>query len=420
MPEFLVDFIEDLNEKSSRILKDFENKEINKFFEKLFHNYWVNYNIETCSPSQNVIAVDGSRGSVPTSNGGFFFVCRALALGKEKAYKEVFTDFDFSNVQTQSAYIGRVMEWTEHSAPIMAIQDGFRGIILIDGSIYGRMAHLPMELKLVNNKGFMIEYFETFLKFLDLCKKNKILLIGISKESRTSFFREFLIKEIFKITISDIGIRNRLISLALDSPKEAIKLANSTGNKKIIMLTEELIARKPDSLLILNNARNPGYSRPLLLGASVRWRRAGRLISKHPNKFIESNFPNLYEDKNFLKHSQKIITKMLDFPAIVSFHILPTLSDTPMRVDIPSWYFDNETRLLDLGWPEVLKIDLDPILKLISAGYCGLSNYNIWLTAVDNEVKLSRKDFEDLYLKKFEEIVGKKATPRGYRRVRYP
>ena len=65
-------------------------------------------------------------------------------------------------------------------------------------------------------------------------------------------------------------------------------------------------------------------------------------------------------------------------------------------------------------------INLNEVLKLLSAGYCGLGNYNIWLTAVDNEVKLSRVDFEELYLKKFEEIIGKKATPRGYRRVRYP
>lgn len=57
---------------------------------------------------------------------------------------------------------------------------------------------------------------------------------------------------------------------------------------------------------------------------------------------------------------------------------------------------------------------------MLAAGYCGLDNYNIWLKAVDDEVKLRREVFENLYLPKFEEIVGRFATPRGYRRVRFP
>ncbi len=420
MPEFLIEFINNLNEKTKRILENFENKEINKLYEKLFPFYWIDHDIENHDPTQEVIAIDSSRGHCPTNNGGFFFVSRAMAYGNQKKYKEVYTDFDFSNVKTQSDYIGRVMEWTEHSVAIQAIKKGFTKYVLIDGSIYGRLSHLPMELNLDNNKGFMIQYFETYLNLLDICKKKKIPLIGISKESRTSFFREFLIKQILKSKISNSQLLNKLLSEALDFPKNAIKLAKSTKDDDIILLTEELIARKPDSLLILNNAHHAGYTKPLILGGSARWRRAEKKIKVDSKGYIESSFPILSEDIKFLNQAKKIITKMLDFPSIVSFHILPILADTPLRIDIPSWYFGIDRRLLDVGWPEVVNLDLSEILKLISAGYCGLGNYNIWLTAVDNEVRLSRKDFEELYLKKFEEIIGKKATPRGYRRVRYP
>lgn len=420
MPEFLTEFIVDLNTKSKRILENFEDKKINKFYENKFKAHWINYQLDSCIPEQDVIAIDSSRGRCPTSNGGFFFVCRALALGKKNKYRTIFTDFDFSNIMTQSTFIGRVMEWTEHLAGIQAIEKQFEGILLIDGSLYGRMAHLPLELKLENNKGFILDYFEIYLKLLKLCKEKGILLIGISKESRTSFYREFLIKEILKEKISDKKLRKRLLSEALDRPKNAFKLAKSIGDKDIILLTEELIAKKPDSLLILSNAKDSGYIKPLLLGASTRWRRAEKLIRTNFRQFIESNFPTLSEDPDFIKHAQKIIFEMLDFPAIISFHILPTRIDTPMRIDIPAWYFDINERLLDIGWPKLIDIDLNEVLKLISAGYCGLENYNIWLTAVDNEVKLSRVDFKELYLKKFEEIIGKKATPRGYRRVRYP
>ncbi len=420
MPEFLVEFMQDLNNKSERIKEDFENTEINKLYEKIFRNYWNSYTLEDCSPLENVIAVDGSRGSCPTFNGGFLFVSRALALGKELIYKEVYTDFEFSDTKTQVDFIGRVMEWCEHSVAIKAIKDGFKGYILLDGSIYGRLAHIPLELKVENNKGFMIQYFHTIIELLDLCKQNEICLIGISKESRTAFFREFLLKELLKKEITDVDLLNRLLSSALNNPRDALTIAESINNKKVLALTEELIARKPDSLLILNNALDSGHTTPLLLGATQRRRRERSLLQRDINNYISTYFPLMSRDDEFRKKAAQILTEMLDFPAIVSFHLLPTLIDTPIRVDIPAWYLGMSDKLLDVGWPEVLKADISNILTLLSSGYCGLDNYNVWLSAVDNEVKLSRKDFEDLYLKKFEEIIGKKATPRGYRRVRYP
>jgi hypothetical protein len=91
-----------------------------------------------------------------------------------------------------------------------------------------------------------------------------------------------------------------------------------------------------------------------------------------------------------------------------------------MRIDLPAWMFENNSKLKAIGWPEPVNINLTQILDLISSGYCGLENYNIWLSHVDSEVKLKRKVFEELYLNKFEEIIGKHSTSRGYRRVKYP
>jgi hypothetical protein len=186
------------------------------------------------------------------------------------------------------------------------------------------------------------------------------------------------------------------------------------------MLINELVNRKPDHLLILNNSKNSGYTYPLLLGASQRWRRRAKQISVSIESFIESQFPTLSSENDFKQKAVKVISKILDLPAVISFHLLPQLIDTPMRIDIPASYFNIESKLLEVGWPEVINVNLEHVLELISAGYCGLENYNIWLKAVDDEVKLKRKNFEDLYLTKFKEIIKKYITPRGYRRVRYP
>ena len=35
------------------------------------------------------------------------------------------------------------MEWLEHEVVLEALNNGFEGYVLIDGSIYGRLAHVP-------------------------------------------------------------------------------------------------------------------------------------------------------------------------------------------------------------------------------------------------------------------------------------
>ena len=421
MPEFLSEYIRELQSKAERIRVDFAPKleELKKTFEK----YWVNFTPINCKPDFNVLAVDSSAAKLVTSNGGIFYIVRGLGLSKNGKYRRVFADFEYSPESTYfiSNIISRMMEWIEHLIIIEAVENGFDGFILIDGSIYGRMAHIPMEIKFSNRSGFLLDYFETLANMLSICRKHKIPLIGISKESRTSFFREFLIKEIL-INVEGIDeyFKRRLLFLALDNRRKAVEEAEKTGNSKIIELINELVKRKPDFQLILSCAKSSGYTSPLLLGASQRWRREYKRIAERTEEFVISRFPMLSRNEDFLKKAVKVARNILDFPAIVSFHLLPAVQDTPMRIDVPAWYFGIEKRLWEVGWPELVNIDLDEILRLISAGYCGLDNYNIWLTAVDSEVKLSREVFENLYLPKFEDIVGRLSTPRGYRRVRYP
>ena len=420
MPEFLPEFIQELTNKSARILKDFENTESKDLYKDIFYDYWKDFEFKGSEPTQKVVAIDSSIGDAPLFNGGSFYVARALGLSKEKKYRRIESDFDFLRTTTSTNFLGRLMEWTEHLVAIDVIKDGFDGTILIDGSIYGRLVHLPIELNLLNSKGFMIDYFETIIELLKFAKEKNILLIGISKESRTSFFREFLIKELLKSIIPDSKMRKILVSTALDDKKKGRMNAENTGDLRIIMLINDLINRKPDNLLILNNKKGSGYTHPLLLGASQRWRRRAQEISTDANRYIESQFPSLYTDPVFVEKARIVVNQLLDVPGIVSFHALPSSIDTPMRVDIPSFAFGVESKLLEVGWPKVMNVDLSNVLEIISAGYCGLENYNIWLKAVDDEVKLKRKNFERLYLNKFEEIIGKYTTPRGYRRVRYP
>ena len=432
MPDFLESYIKELNLKSERIRREYNtNTESSKAILELktaFDEYWINTDLPNSSPSKfSVLAVDSSSQHIVTSNGGIFYVVRALALSKEKRYRKIAADFDFTSDSMYEAVhiIHRKMEWLEHEVALEAINDGFEGYILLDGSIYGRLVHIPIETGYVSDRAFMLKYFETLIKLLDSCRENCIPIVGLSKESRTSFFREFLIKIVAEKLIDEIGSSRaeieRLLSLALDDKRGAVKELEKLKNSNILKeLMEELLARRPDFQLILSYASSTGYTTPLILGASARWRRSYRRIVVNPEGFIKSNFPISSRDRDFVRWARSIVEKIPDLPVVMSFHLLPAINDTPMRVDVPAWVFGIKKRLSEVGWPEEADIDISEILRLISAGYCSLENYNIWLKAVDDEVKLKKEVFENLYLPKFEEIVGRFATSRGYRRVRFP
>lgn len=432
MPEFLDSYAEELRSKSERIREDFVEKITFVELEETFKKNWESRNFPEGIPSAfSVFAVDSSSQHVVTSNGGVFYIARSLGISRDKKYRRIVADFDFTSNSTHEVthLLGRKMEWLEHEVALQAVRGGFRGYVIFDGSIYGRLAHIPLETGFVRDRAFMLSYFDTVTELLEVCKRERVPLVGISKESRTSFFREFLIKTIAvesEIEVSKEEVE-RILSLALDNKRLAIRelerLEREKGEKKVEflkLLVEELLARRPDFQLILSLANTVGHTKPLLLGAPIRWRRAYDQISHDPEEFVRSNFPVSSRSREFVDWAVGIVEKIPELPAVVSFHILPALNDTPMRVDVPAWVFGIKKKLSEVGWPEAVNVELGEILGLIFAGYCGVENYNVWLSAVDEEVRLSRDAFENLYLPKFEEIVGRFATPRGYRRVRFP
>ena len=434
MPEFLDLYVQDLLSKAKWIREAYfqvGSQLTTKYLKDAFYEYWVSRNLPKASPNEfEILAVDSSSQHYATSNGGIFYVVRGLAIsGADVKYRKVYVGFDYSPSEKYGEVISRMMEWLEHEIILEALSSGFKGYVLIDGSIYGRLAHVPLEMELAYNRGFMIKYFETLIKLLNVAKEKNVSLIGISKESKAPFFREFLIRDIVLKLAKEYGIDeseiNFLLTMALDRKREVIDIIGRMPDIIIIRelmreLMKEYITRKPDFQLIMNYAKAPGYSAPLLLSAPARTRRAFELINSNPEKYLRSAFPLLSTDENFAKHALNIIKELPKLPSIISFHVLPQSNDTPLRVDIPAWVYGIERRLSEISFTETVDINIDKILKIISAGYCGLENYNIWLTAVDKEVKLRRNVFENIYLPKFEEIIGRTATSRGYRRVRFP
>ncbi|MDK2783490.1 MAG: hypothetical protein PWQ32_1079 [Thermococcaceae archaeon] len=406
---------------------------INSILFQELKNWWVTAPLKSYErkPSYfNVLAIDSSYQMERLKNGGLFYVVRALGIDKNKEYRLLGADFDYVDGPTHEVtnIFSRKMEYLEIKLANEAISGGFSGVVLIDGSLYGRISHLVIESPLSHERDFFLKYYKEVLRLFKLANRNNVMVIGISKESNSRFFRDFLVKQIVKLP----SVRGKvpedkakhLISLVLDNRRRALEeldmLKHEYGDIGLLNETvKELMVPRPDYQLLEISNLDPGYTIPLLLGPSKRWLRGLSQIESDPEGYIRTAFPTLSMDKDFRGAAIKVLKQLRELPSIVSFHALLDKRDSPLRIDVPAFCLGLSKKFHDVGWPEPInKNILDDVLSIVVTGYGGLEYHNIWLWKVDKEVKFHRKEFDDMYLSKFKEVVEVDINARDYRRVK--
>jgi hypothetical protein len=442
MPDFLDEFASSIScQKEAlrdRILKGKPNP-LQDTFKKHFSPLWRPV-AKTDEYRSNVgelgvTAVDSSLYMNLMSTGGIFYVIRSLAVCKDRENKRLQTNVFFTKSGLLEAhyYIGTKMEMLEFQAAIDALRNGFNcNAILIDGSLYGRAMHVPVETKIEEDRTAVLEFFKTYAELLDLCRKEGILIAGVSKESRATFYRDFLLKQIFveELERTDIeaGDKQRLTAIfpeVLENEKTAFskfrKLKQKQASKleTIELIFAELASSRPDYQLVMNFAESVGYTQPLVLGPSTKAAQRMRPFSLNPKKYVLNNFPITVRERGaeFIDWATETISRIPSFPSFVSFYLLMDVRDSPMRIDVPCW----EQPLSKTGWPKPIDADLQALLRIMVSGYCGLDAYNLWLKNVDERVKLKRRVVDELYFPYMEKLFQSKIIRgRGYRRVRFP
>ena len=442
MPDFLEEFASSIgNEKEvlkERILKGKPNP-LQETFKKHFLPQWKTLaNISEYALNVGelgVTAIDSSVYMNLMSTGGIFYIIRSLAVCRDKENKRLQTNIFFTKSGLLEAhyYIGTKMEMLEFQAAIDALKNGLEcSAILIDGSLYGRAMHVPVETKIEEDRTVVLEFFKTYAELLDLCREKGILIVGVSKESRATFYRDFLLKQIFaeELEKTDIeaGDKQRLNAIfpeVLIKEKTAFsklkKLRQKHGSKleTIELILTELASSRPDYQLVMNFAGSVGYTQPLVLGPSAKAAQRMRPFSSSPKKYVMNNFQITVREKGaqFVDWATETISSIPSLPSFISFYLLMDVRDSPMRIDVPCW----EQPLSKTGWPKPIDVNLQALLKIMVSGYCGLDAYNLWLKNVDERVKLKRTIVDELYFPYMERLFQSKIIRgRGYRRVRFP
>ncbi len=195
MPEFLDEFASSVaaNKEAmkDRVLKGTPNPLRDRFGE-IFPSHWVGIDdpakLGVSLAELSVMAVDSSVYSNLLSTGGVFYVVRSLAVCRESEQKRLESDVFFSKGGSvaEREFISVKMEMFEFQVAIDALKSGLGcSAILIDGSLFGRLVHVPLESKVEGERLILLDYFRVYRELLDLCKAKGVLLMGVAKESRS-------------------------------------------------------------------------------------------------------------------------------------------------------------------------------------------------------------------------------------------
>ncbi|MCX8150929.1 MAG: DNA double-strand break repair nuclease NurA [Candidatus Bathyarchaeota archaeon] len=442
MPEFLGEFGRCVEGKKEALkAKVFQGtpNPLAERFSSVFPSLWNTIdrpaNLSGKIGELNVMAVDSSVYSNLLSTGGVFYVVRSLGVCRDFQQKWLESDVFFSRGGSvaEREYLTVKMELAEFQVALEALKSGLGcSTILIDGSLYGRLVHLPLESKVEEDRLILLDYFRVYRQLFDACRQSGVTLVGVAKESRSTAFRDYLLSLVFgraleeaELEDDDVRMIRPLFMEVADDASLGLqrfqRFKQKYGGKVEVvgLVLEELARARPDYQVIMRYARTLGYTQPLLLGASPRLERRLRQFQSHPEDYVKKNFPNAIREmgKRVIDEVAGVIAGIADFPAILSFYVLFDLHDSPIRIDIPCY----DKRFVDVGWHKPFSADLSGVLKVLATGYCGLDCHNLWLKNVDERVRLKKKTVDNIYVPYLERLFGEKIIRgRSYRRVKYP
>jgi len=451
MPKFLDLFVDEIRKKRERLKESLEKgraSSLDDDFRALLVQNWHPLPDGEVR-DLHLVAVDGSRGLREYANGSRFYVVRAFGLSnKGEKFRRLQTEVFLARGSTEDIerFIQQKTEFVEIALALEAIPHlkGSKKLILIDGSLYGRMMHLLRDCPVEGDRGFLLRYVDVYSKLLEACRRRNVILLGVSKDSRAEFMRnEFLsqlcLRELRSLSSSvsmrEIKELENCVAMIDSRPGACFEILAKHKEKHGSLLDRfeqimiEHLHARPDFQLVLNYASGPGYSRPIELAVTEHFQRDLRRMEKNPEGYVRRMFKNSlienrHREEEFLKYAVDMVHKVLKFPTIVSFHLLLDSRDTPLRIDVPSWTLGSENTSSLLKRNRFINdVDgvVEDLVRMLKIGYAGLMDYNVWLKRADEEVKLHMRDVDAIYERVLEKNLGITLVhTRGYRRVKYP
>lgn len=445
MPEYLPQLIESIRKNRDLWQRGLEGQmaeEARELLGPLARLFWHEIPVKSDYPPDGVVGSDGSQSERMLWSGTIWWVVRAVALSEKHRTRVLSTGFAPPGTRKQDFdwYLTVKMEDLEHRAALQGLKDIGGNWLLLDGSLFGRLQHLPVDSPIFHDRLLLLDYYDALLDLIDYCRKNGVGVISISKDSRARHLGRYLIHRAMTDVFDSISprpslkIRRRVHDVVLsgsassDDTDELVKDMKSKRGKtwkragSLLELGMQVI---PDHVLMQYLMMGEGFTTPILLAMSDDTRKNYVTAFRDPTAYSRTRFKlaiNEAESSSDMRRRIAITLRRLeDAPAIISFHTRLHPQDTPLRIDLPAWMIGVKKRLWEPIDPEATPGGLNDVFDVLTGGYGGLQNYNIWQTRADAHARLSRDTVDSLYREVMEKELGTRIQfDRGYRRVYYP
>jgi hypothetical protein len=364
---FYVNFINEFIEVIEKRRGEFKpllsgSKELNEIEVSLRNHLQIHWH-NNISPRKNFereFSVDSSSASRTLANGIDFFIIRALMIGSDRTeHKHLkFEMLKGIRDSTIASTFERILrDLIEVEIVVNNCEKLNDSLVMIDGNLYGRFTHLLKQLYLKGWESLPLRLFESMQNLFDICAEKNIILVGVSKFSKTRVFCSALLSEL-GIPITDPDY-----------------------------LDVELLYRWKQGEV--------GFTTPLLLG-EYAFVDEVRAMHSEPESYRERYFGNIPRE---LQHwGTKIIQKVPLAPAIIMFHLIPSRFEQPLRVDIPANCLGLLDKIMDVSPYRFLEPEIvQPVVQQLVEDWGGTDVYNALLYVVDQEVRLGREVVDSVY-----------------------
>lgn len=378
-------------------------------------------------------AVDSSSDDIEVQGGGVVLVTRSLALsaGGEEIRELRLDAFYPRNVRDYDDFKRLVREHVEHVVALRAVEEGAR-LVLIDGSLYGRMIHVLRELEVEGREDFMFEYVELYSELFSKARSRGALVVGVSKDSRSTVLKEELLYLRLKSVLKGLGepLAGAVLGywrLLKRRPREALenvrKLVREGLSPEVYELFEEATSSVPDSKVILACDPGRGFSRPLRLslekvstGVTDILLTDGARGAALLRDVFEKTAERLGEE--FDERASQVLECMKKYPPVVTSYAVFSRGDDPLRVDLAGgggYETAGDSRFLAETPGELLEV-----LGFLALLYAGRRRYNALLLEADRRVKATAETMELYHRLAMQELGLAIIHSRGDRRVFFP
>jgi hypothetical protein len=256
---------------------------------------------------------------------------------------------------------------------------------------------------------------ETLNRLFEECRKRRILLLGVSKDSLAAHLTRLLLRNVTSQVLEALGhdlpsehmiqLCQNLTNQREESPQAMRLVADlpltEDHRETLRSLVTEIRHPRPDFTLI-SWAKTAGYTTPIEPHPDVPFY---KYRAKDLRAFVQRRFDDALADhpgreEEFLSWAQGVLLEAFRFPAIVTLCAKLAHDDTPLRVDVPAYNVGLPTTLSELS--ESRRLDPPPariedILQFLRTGYGGPDLYNVWLVRAHQEAQLPETDFATLY-----------------------